>query len=71
MNIKYLLIIYSFAFSVAYIPGISDAGRVLRWFVIGFATLIVLMIDKLDPTSIHEIQIGERDQKSGIGFIIR
>ena len=33
-------------------------------------TMIVLMVDKLDTTSIHEIQIKDRNKKSGIGFII-
>jgi hypothetical protein len=32
--------------------------------------MIILLIDKLDPTEIHEIEIKDRDKKSGIGFII-
>ena len=32
--------------------------------------MIILMVDKLDTTSIHEIQIVDRDQKSGIGLLI-
>jgi len=33
-------------------------------------TMIFLMIDKLDPTQIHEIPVNKRDKTSGIGFII-
>ena len=32
--------------------------------------MIALMIEKIDPTEIDEIQITNRDQTSGIGFII-
>ena len=32
--------------------------------------MIVLMVEKLDPTDIDEIQVTDRDQTSGIGFII-
>ena len=34
-------------------------------------SMIILMIDRLDPTEIHEIKINDRDQNSGIGLIIR
>ena len=33
--------------------------------------MISLMIEKIDPTDIDEIQVTDRDQTSGIGFIIR
>ncbi len=33
-------------------------------------TMIVLMIDKIEPTKIDEIQVDERCKESGIGFII-
>jgi hypothetical protein len=32
--------------------------------------MIVLMIDKIEPTEIHEIQVEDRLKYSGIGFII-
>ena len=32
--------------------------------------MIFLMVEKLDPTNIDEIQVTDRDQTSGIGFII-
>ncbi len=32
--------------------------------------MIVLMIERIDPTSIDEIQVTGRNQASGIGFII-
>ncbi len=32
--------------------------------------MVVLMIERIDPTSIDEIQVTGRNQASGIGFII-
>jgi len=36
----------------------------------GKKEMVVLMVDKLDTTEIDEIQVTDRNQKSGIGFII-
>ena len=33
--------------------------------------MISLMIEKIDPTDIDDIQVTDRDQTSGIGFIIK
>ena len=36
----------------------------------GKKEMVVLMVEKLDTTEIHKIQVTDRNQTSGIGFII-